>query len=262
MRSSNYVKSEASGIVRDVQGRGFIPPTQRSDGTWRPARRIKSGFTPQEDVQIYQPRGSRAKEHVDPNSYQAQYGGRLQNNASAKPVGTLGGMYSDESSSRMVNNLPFSTDFKPASTQNPSSPGYDFMSDDCPSLTRKEVRKKAFLDKKKKQHQDLKIIKATSKASSQSDIDLLNKQLSELSPITLNPGAVPFTPKCTNITEEKVDPEKQLKKLKKTLRQIEELEARIEAGDCNPDKDQLAKLARRKGVLDEIKAIEKLLAKN
>ena len=53
--TGRFAKSEASGIVRDNSGQGFIPPTQRADGTWRPARRVKQGFTPQEDIAIYRP---------------------------------------------------------------------------------------------------------------------------------------------------------------------------------------------------------------
>lgn len=56
------------------------------------------------------------------------------------------------------------------------------------------------------------------------------------------------------------DPAKRLKNLKKRLRDIEGLEAKVKSGELkNPDKDQLEKIKRKPDVLKEIKELEKMV---
>lgn len=60
-----------------------------------------------------------------------------------------------------------------------------------------------------------------------------------------------------NVVPPAIDPAKRLKNLKKKMREIEAIEAKIASGEVKkPDKDQIEKVNRKSDLLSEIFALE------
>ncbi|XP_076807880.1 partner of Y14 and mago-like [Clavelina lepadiformis] len=210
--------SQATGIVRDDRGVAFIPATQRPDGTWRKAQRVKEGYVPEEDVKRYQSSAAKIRQCAPACP------GYTPSATPSKPGQPVPGLGSSPSSKS--NDIPISKGAKK-------------------NLKRKEQRKKKREEENesiiKKQYDDLisggKEITELSKRMSDTKLSASSQQSS-------SDGSEDFVAK-------------RIKTLRKKLRQIEELKSKIDGGMIiSPDKTQLEKVSKYEEFLLELSNLE------
>ncbi|XP_078571394.1 partner of Y14 and mago-like [Branchiostoma floridae x Branchiostoma japonicum] len=192
-------KNMAEAVTDDVTGEKFIPASQRPDGTWRKARRVKQGYVPQEEVPVYESKGTQWMK--------------------SKPT------------------LP------PGFYPDPEEQVKQMSEEDKYAGMSKAAKKNAKRKEKKKQQQGDGGAGPITQGLEQVNISNQSQETK------INNG------QSQDSTSE---PAKKLKGLKKKLRQIEDLEAKIESGElAKPDKTQLDKIKRKTEILKEIRELEK-----